>query len=349
MSIYPVDVSVIIPTFNRPKLLCDAIESVLTQTRPAREIVIVDNGTDDNTAGMIGKFGNRVTYLRMEPLGLQAARNRGAAVALGTWLAMLDDDDVYDPAFLEHVAKAIADERANLVFTDHRKCEISSSGVVWCPYTNSENAPEGYWEGVPRPSDDESWSYVGSFPPERLLRFNGFYPSTMVIKKNLFDALGGYDPGVRGIKAEDIEFLTRALPAAKMALVHKPLVQYRIHGSNASAANWYAQIVGRWRIFEYAYQKARHGSAALAAALEADLPARRRLIFKIAFAHGQLDVMSEAAQRFAPADWTWTRRAAYRVANLFPDLAVAKLLSPTVRLGALAQRISRRGKSDRSE
>lgn len=329
------DVSVLIPTFNRPDLLQQTLDSVLAQTRPAREIIVVGNGTDDDTRRMLERYGSRVVYIKMDPVGVQAARNRGIAEASPTWIAILDDDDLYHPTFLESIGPVIEDGRAEMIVTDHRKFVHPIERGEFIEKANGEMAPEGYWEGVPRPNGDAEWSYVGSFPPERLLRLNAFYPSTMVLRKDFVERLGGFDPGVRGIPAEDMEFTSRAIPAGQLAIVWKDLVSYRMHQSNTSG-DPIKQRIGRWRIFERVREKNAHGSPALAAALEENLPVRRRVIFDLAFRHGRFDVLVEVAPRLSPPDRTLKRKAKLRVAK-FPRplqetaLFVARQLSPAMK------------------
>ncbi len=309
------DVSVVIPTFNRPEFLQETLESVLAQSRPAREIIVVDNGTGPETARLLERYGNRVVQIKIDPVGQQAARNSGIAAATSTWVAFLDDDDLYRPTFQESVGHAIEDGRANMIVTDHRKFAHPMVRTDIGKKTNAEMAPEGYWDGVSRPENGQEWSYIGSFPPERLLRFNAFYPSTMVLRKDLLELFGGFDPSVRGINTEDLEFTCRALPAARLAFVWKDLVDYRVHPFNTSG-DWIAQRFGRWRIFEFVREKNAHGSAALHEALEANLPERRRSVFDVAFLYLRFDVVVEAAARLSPKDWTLKRRLMMRIATL---------------------------------
>lgn len=86
-------VSVIIPTYCRAALLCEAIESVLRQDISGCEIIVVDDGSTDDTRERVRDFGGRVRYLHQENQGLSTARNNGLAIAEGDYIAFLDDDD----------------------------------------------------------------------------------------------------------------------------------------------------------------------------------------------------------------------------------------------------------------
>lgn len=89
-------ISVIIPAFNAALYLGEAIESVLDQSTPADEIIVVDDGSDDDTAGVADKF-SRVHVIRQPNQGCAVARNTGIAASSGEWLAFLDADDLWLP------------------------------------------------------------------------------------------------------------------------------------------------------------------------------------------------------------------------------------------------------------
>jgi glycosyltransferase involved in cell wall biosynthesis len=94
-------VSVIIPTYNRGALLVEAVESALAQRRPPDEILVVDDGSRDDTAARMAAYGERVRYVRQANAGPSAARNHGFRLARGEYLALLDSDDLWTPDRLE--------------------------------------------------------------------------------------------------------------------------------------------------------------------------------------------------------------------------------------------------------
>ena len=104
------------------------------------------------------------------------ARNAGIAAARSSWIATLDDDDLYHPDFLEKIEPALCDGRADIVFCDHRKFKEGD----FRPKTNFESAPRNYWPPIVA-FPEEAWSFVGQFPLTRLFYFVAFYPSTMII------------------------------------------------------------------------------------------------------------------------------------------------------------------------
>ncbi len=90
-------ISVVIPAYNAGRYIGRAIDSVLAQTRPAEEIIVVDDGSTDNTAEIAGAYGDRIRFIRQENAGASVARNTGIAAATGNWIAFLDADDEWLP------------------------------------------------------------------------------------------------------------------------------------------------------------------------------------------------------------------------------------------------------------
>ena len=105
-----IDFSVVIPLFNRAATIAEAIESILRQTVSAKEIIVVDDGSTDNSVGVVKNMASPLVKVLVSErnLGATAARNRGAAVATGRWIAFLDSDDFWHPEKLAAERAAIA-------------------------------------------------------------------------------------------------------------------------------------------------------------------------------------------------------------------------------------------------
>ena len=88
-------VSVIIPTYNRANLVTEAINSVLMQSCKDIEIIVIDDGSTDNTSKVLKTFGDRIRYIKQKNMGAGAARNRGLKEANGKYIAFLDSDDIW--------------------------------------------------------------------------------------------------------------------------------------------------------------------------------------------------------------------------------------------------------------
>jgi len=100
-------IAVVIPTYNRASLVTRAIETVFAQTLPANEIIVVDDGSKDNTREVLAGVGPRIRAIHQVNAGLSGARNTGIQAATSEWVAFLDDDDEYTPDRLAVVAESI--------------------------------------------------------------------------------------------------------------------------------------------------------------------------------------------------------------------------------------------------
>ena len=94
-------VSIIIPNFNQARFVVSAIESALGQTYPFFEIIVVDDGSTDNSREVVARFGNKVRYMWQKNQGLAGARNTGIKAAKGEFIGLLDADDEWERNFLD--------------------------------------------------------------------------------------------------------------------------------------------------------------------------------------------------------------------------------------------------------
>ena len=115
-------VSVIIPTYNRQRLLALAIDSVLDQTFSNFELLVIDDGSDDGTEELVASYGSRISYITQKHLGVAAARNTGIRAAAHDLLAFLDSDDRFSPEKLAVQAAAM---------TSHPEYLVSHTDETW--------------------------------------------------------------------------------------------------------------------------------------------------------------------------------------------------------------------------
>ena len=143
-------VSVIIPAYNSGPLVEEAIGSALAQTRPPAEVVVIDDGSTDDTAERLARFGPPVRVIRQANGGVSAARNRGLAAATGAFVAFLDADDVWHPDKLRRQLEAFA-----------KRPELGLLGTLTVPWPGTFPAePEVrresdlLWRQASRPAGD---------------------------------------------------------------------------------------------------------------------------------------------------------------------------------------------------
>ncbi len=207
--------SVVIPTYNRARYVAEAVQSVLDQTQPGVEVIVVDDGSQDNTADVLRQFGDRISYIQQENRGMAAARNRGIDEARGEYVGLLDSDDLWQPALLERV-KEVFDEHpeAGAVFLAEQ--EFDCRGNI-DPRVHSKRTPGKFFTPAGMIGRDTG---VGSGRPP-------------VVRRRIFDLHGTYDESLCG--AWDCEIWIRYSFDVPMALLEEPLVLRRVHDDNYSS------------------------------------------------------------------------------------------------------------------
>jgi len=206
-------VSVIIPTYNYGRFVADAIKSVLDQTQPATEIIVVDDGSTDNTEAVVKDFGDSVRYLRQENAGVCAARNRGVAESHGELIAFFDADDTWEISKIQ--------KQAALFDTDPQ------IGLVHCGMREFDGDSGEFREL--HVAGKEGWvAYDLLLWEEASVIVSG---SAIMVSRKAFDEVGGFDP--RQKVGEDWDFCYRVARRYKVGFVREPLVNYRSHGAAA--------------------------------------------------------------------------------------------------------------------
>ncbi|HAL39726.1 MAG TPA: hypothetical protein DCP03_17120 [Polaromonas sp.] len=225
-------VSVVITTHFRDDMLAECLESLAAQTLPLHEVVVVDDGGSGSARGVVERFGSRFRYLWQPNCGMQNARNHGARASTGEWIAFLDDDDLWLPERHALVAESMATGQVDFIsgdFTKFGEGWVAPTGV----FAEVAQQSPGFWGGIPHESG-ATYSIVGSFPTTRLLPVCPFWPSTLVIRRDLFERLKGWNEILKGIKSEDIEFVFRAIKSGQLGIIWTPTVHYRVHAGNDS-------------------------------------------------------------------------------------------------------------------
>lgn len=110
-----ISVSVVIPTYNRAQSVCEAIDSVLAQIPAPHELIVVNDGSTDNTSELLGEYGDRISVLHQENSGAGVARNAGVKYATGEWVAFLDSDDLWLPGRLAALHRDLASSSNDIV------------------------------------------------------------------------------------------------------------------------------------------------------------------------------------------------------------------------------------------
>jgi glycosyltransferase involved in cell wall biosynthesis len=205
-------VSVVIPNYNHTRYLGGAIRSALSQGLPPLEVIVVDDGSTDNSREAVEPFGAKVRYLCQSNQGLAAARNTGIRAARGDLVGFLDADDQWTPDFLEEMLSLVAENPGASVY-------------YCCAHTiDEEDRPLPQVLGGP-PVAPEAMR-------QKLLRANFLIPSTIVMRRDVVAAAGFFDERLRS--CEDWDLWLRLLPASEFVGTSAALVRYRVHGGTLS-------------------------------------------------------------------------------------------------------------------
>ena len=225
-------VSVILPTYNRANYIKDAIESVLNQTYRNIELIIIDDGSTDNTQAVIEPYlkDNRIRYIRRENSGAAAARNKGLALKTGKYVAFIDSDDIWEKDKLEiqlAVMNSIPD--AAIVFSDFsakrqdgliEKSHIRTYFTVLDTYKLSyddvfshrntlKNGEKVYWGNI----------------YNTMIFGNIILTSTTLFRQDVFNTEGIFDTNYTTL--EDYDLFLRLTKRFTAAFIDKPLICYR--------------------------------------------------------------------------------------------------------------------------
>jgi glycosyltransferase involved in cell wall biosynthesis len=202
-------VSALIPSYNRRKYVLRAIESVLSQTVPVDQIIVVDDGSTDGTVGAIRRsYGPRITLITQANMGASAARARGIREATGEWIGFLDSDDIWLPTKIERQFEALAGREKDFgaCFTD---CQFTDR-----PQTAFESA------GLKKHG---SFGVLDNPLPYLLARHPVVFIPSLLVRKSLAEQVGGFDGAM--IVAEDTDFLFRLALRTNFCFVSEPHIK----------------------------------------------------------------------------------------------------------------------------
>jgi len=216
-------VSVIMPTYQRPHIIGEAIQSVLVQTFPDFELIVVDDGGCGETQRCVSRFNDpRIQYLRIPHGGLSCALNAGLKAARGTYIGYLDDDDIYYPQHLALLVQALETGTHQVVYSDAMR-------AVQQPAHISE-AQQPLYQTIHR-----SLSWQVDFSRELYLVTN-FTPVLSVMhRKDLLDCVGGFDEQLPVLM--DWDFWIRMSQHTPFRRIPEVTCEFRVRddGTNMSA------------------------------------------------------------------------------------------------------------------
>ena len=227
-------VSAVIPAYNAGAFISRAIESVLAQTRRADEIIVVDDGSTDNTAEQVQKYGDQVRYIYQENAGASAARNTGIKAAQYEWIAFLDGDDEWLPDYLKLQIELLR-RNPNLKWTmanyDRCLCDEQRRSPHFDP-DKARNLLEG---------KDYFDDYFDAFTAEVC-----GCTDTMVVRRDVIEEAGLFRDGLPNAQDTDMWFRL-AMRCPQVGYIPQPIAVYHLHktgiGSNCGPTRKKLEII----------------------------------------------------------------------------------------------------------
>ncbi len=204
--------SIVIPTFNSATYLPDAIDSVLGQSYGKCEVIVVDDGSTDETAEVAALFGDAIRYVYQENRGLSAARNHGLILATGEYIALLDADDLLEPDYLERMLGS---------FETH-----PDAGAIYCGFQMVDEKNQVLFQ---RGRTD----IVPDFFYEQLLFGNFIVAPGMLVNRTAYERAGLFDEALSA--CEDWDMWLRIAGRETIFPMDASLVRYRIRGGSMSS------------------------------------------------------------------------------------------------------------------
>ena len=210
------EISVIIPTYNRCDLLKRAINSVIKQTITPKEIIIVDNGSTDQTYQMVSSLFPEINYFIEKKRGVSAARNKGILESKSKWIAFLDSDDAWKPTKLE--------KQMEYSVFNQDKYRIIHTDETW--YRNKK-----FLNQLKKHKKSGGNIFKNS------LQLCCISPSSVVLKKQIFDDYGLFDENLE--VCEDYDMWIRITSKEEVGFLDSPLVlKYGGHSDQLSKKFW---------------------------------------------------------------------------------------------------------------
>lgn len=206
-------VSVIIPNFNYGRFLQLTIDSALNQTYNNLEVIVVDNGSTDNSRSILESYGERIITIFQNNQGQAAARNSGLAIARGDLIALLDADDYWESSKIEQQL-ALINDQSELVYTGVRQFKSESGATVKTV--------------LPRFKGDCSMAFL-EYPSRSIVPVG---ESSVLLTRSLLERVGNFNTLLNSACGRD--FFRRCSKHTEFSFVNESLINYRLHDSNMS-------------------------------------------------------------------------------------------------------------------
>ncbi len=298
--------SVVIPAYNGSATIAATIESVLAQSRADLQLVVVDDGSGDDTASVVNGFraDPRVELIEQANQGTAAARNTGIAAAQGEYIAFLDNDDLWMPDYLEEAEKALDAD--------------ASAGFAYCDAWGFDDASRRFLRRTELESRPDAGVGAGADATlQQLVRVN-FVMSSVCTRATVLREVGGFDPAVRG--TDDYDLWLRIMLAGHGAVRagdHPLLLQRGRHDSQSADESMMDRNL---RLVLERVADNPHSSPGVAAAARERIAEVDRALARRSGAAERAAALARRVRDTLRPDRRWLERPPPEVERAFPDL-----------------------------
>lgn len=223
-------ISVIIPVYNRAGWIATTLEHIFAQELPIYEVVLCDDGSTDDIAGALQPYAEKIKIIRIENSGPGNARKVAIDNSKGDWIALCDSDDYWLPGHITQFDCA----RQNFPEMDFYFSDFITSDQQ--ATTKLEAAPEGWLASISsNSSTKQEFINCSDNLYSALLRFQPCFQSACIIKRELYEQIGGIDPRISRFRSEDAHLTRRLAAYGKAVIGLKPTVIINKHLGNFSS------------------------------------------------------------------------------------------------------------------
>lgn len=217
------NISAIIPAFNSAEFIAEAIHSILEQTRPVTEIIIVDDGSTDNTQHVVENIAGPIIYIKQQNQGPSLARNKGVRAANSDWIAFLDADDQWTPDKIEKQL-SLLQSIPNLALIAGDMSEINKSNRLITESVLAKHNLLTKFQAIQGQAIPNALA--------ELVSINFIPTGTVLAKKSALLEAGLFNPTIRF--GEDLELWAKIAAKHSIACIPEVLMLRRQHGNNAT-------------------------------------------------------------------------------------------------------------------
>jgi glycosyltransferase involved in cell wall biosynthesis len=228
-------ISVIIPAYNAARYICETVDSVLSQTYKNFEVIIIDDGSTDNTQKLLNQYRDKIKYIYQNNKGVAGARNKGIQQAHGKYLAFLDNDDVWLPDKLtKQITISEQNPQVGFIFTDGEF--FDEKGLVslsFCSSRGKQNNGTSLKDKIANTSFNDGSFFQGDFYKDLLMGdLPGGLASTMFVSKMVLNKVGYFDETLDA--GEDYDLAVRIAMEYPILYLNSVTTRYRLRDDSIS-------------------------------------------------------------------------------------------------------------------